>query len=76
MNLDPDDGNEMFGRSLFRMHGDNAAMNHTASDGCIIMGLAVRLEVAEACGWRVSLIPEFAVAEVTPTSEGKIQVVG
>jgi len=25
------------GRSLFRIHGDNSAMNHTASDGCIIL---------------------------------------
>ena len=38
--LDPDSGNQMFGRSGFRIHGDNAAANHTASDGCIIAGHA------------------------------------
>ena len=38
--LDPDPGNRMFGRSGFRIHGDNAAANHTASDGCIIAGHA------------------------------------
>lgn len=36
--LDPDPGNRMFGRSGFRIHGDNAAANHTASNGCIIAG--------------------------------------
>jgi hypothetical protein len=30
----------MFGRSGFRIHGDNASANHTASDGCIIAGHA------------------------------------
>jgi len=38
--LDPDPANQMFGRSDFRIHGDNAAANHTASDGCIIAGHA------------------------------------
>jgi hypothetical protein len=36
--LDPDAANQMFGRSGFRIHGDNAAANQTASDGCIIAG--------------------------------------
>ena len=38
--LDPEPANQMFGRSGFRIHGDNAANNHTASDGCIIGGHA------------------------------------
>jgi hypothetical protein len=38
--MDPDPANEMFGRSGFRIHGDNAAANHSASDGCIIAGHA------------------------------------
>ncbi len=38
--LDPDPANQMFGRSGFRIHGDNAAANRTASDGCIIAGHA------------------------------------
>jgi hypothetical protein len=37
MPLEPDASNAMFGRSGFFIHGDNAAMNHTASDGCIIV---------------------------------------
>ena len=36
--LFPDTANQMFDRSGFRIHGDNAAANHTASDGCIIAG--------------------------------------
>ena len=36
-----DPGNEMFGRSGFRIHGDNPQHNHTASDGCIVAGIAV-----------------------------------
>jgi len=37
-----------FGRSLFRIHGDNPAANHTASDGCIILGPAYRTQIAAA----------------------------
>lgn len=45
LNLEPDPANQMFGRSLFRIHGDTAAMNHTASDGCIILPKVVRLAI-------------------------------
>lgn len=40
--LQPGPDNEMFGRSGFYMHGDTPAMNHSASDGCIIMPISVR----------------------------------
>ncbi len=40
--LYPAAGNEMYGRSGFFIHGDNAAMDNTASDGCIILGPAIR----------------------------------
>lgn len=46
MRLTPDPTNEMFGRDGFLIHGDTAAMNHTASDGCIIMPPAVRQQIA------------------------------
>lgn len=39
MNLDPV-GHDALGRTLFRMHGDNA--RHDASDGCIILGRTIR----------------------------------
>lgn len=34
--LVPLKSNEMHGRSGFFMHGDNSAMNHSASNGCLI----------------------------------------
>lgn len=45
MELTPDPGNDMHGRSGFLMHGDNAAANHTASHGCIIVPRLVRMAV-------------------------------
>jgi type VI secretion system (T6SS) effector TldE1-like protein len=56
MPLTPDPANEMFGRSAFFMHGDNAAANHTASDGCIIMGREVRQAVAESGDHELTVI--------------------
>ena len=38
----PFDANEMWGRTGFFMHGDNSAMNKSASDGCIVMPLTIR----------------------------------
>lgn len=44
MNLDPMLGTNVFGRSLFRIHGNNAA--NDASHGCIILDHHIREEVA------------------------------
>lgn len=44
MNLDPMPGTDCFGRSLFRIHGDNAT--HDASHGCIILSRILRDEIA------------------------------
>ena len=43
--LEPDANNEMFGRSGFYCHGDTQALNHSASDGCIILPHHIRLEM-------------------------------
>jgi hypothetical protein len=48
MNLIPSPTNEMFGRGDFLIHGDTAAMNHTASHGCIIMPHNVRVAIGTA----------------------------
>lgn len=40
--------NLMFGRSLFRIHGDNSAANYTASDGCIVMDHVSRQKVRDS----------------------------
>ena len=42
MPLEPCDGHEMYGRTLFRIHGDNKEQNFTASEGCIVIDLRVR----------------------------------
>lgn len=47
MPLEPHSSNVMFGRSGFFIHGDNAAMNHTASDGCLIFSHAIRLFISQ-----------------------------
>lgn len=46
MHLDPKSGTETFGRSLFRIHGNNAA--NDASHGCIILNHDLRLEIAHS----------------------------
>ncbi len=46
MRLTPQTGTDTLGRSGFLMHGDNQAMDHTASHGCIIMPHPVRVTVA------------------------------
>lgn len=39
-------GHSAHGRSAFEIHGDNRQMNHSASDGCIILGRAIRDKIA------------------------------
>ena len=46
MRLRPQRGTQMFGRSGFLIHGDNKAMNHTASNGCIILGPEIRKQIS------------------------------
>jgi hypothetical protein len=40
--LDPAPGTDTLGRSAFRIHGDNARLDRSASHGCIILPRAVR----------------------------------
>lgn len=48
MRLTPAAGDEEFGRAGFMIHGDNAAANHTASEGCIILPHDARIALSEA----------------------------
>lgn len=48
MELLPYSTNTMFLRDGFFIHGDTAAMNHTASDGCIVLNHDVRVSIAES----------------------------
>ena len=45
--LDPSPDNNMYGRSGFFIHGDNAFGNQTASHGCIILHRKVREKIAD-----------------------------
>ena len=59
MNLTPDESNEMFGRGDFRCHGDNPAMNRSASDGCIIRSPAnIRCQIYTQGEKRLTVVRE------------------
>lgn len=57
MDLTPAKGTDTLGRSLFRIHGDNKAMNFTASHGCIILPRTVR-DIISRSGDRDLLVKE------------------
>ena len=46
MPLTPCGGQDMLGRSGFFIHGDNQEMNHSASEGCIILSHIARVAIA------------------------------
>jgi hypothetical protein len=46
MALTPGPANNMFGRAGFFVHGDNQAMNSTASNGCIVLARQWRTLIA------------------------------
>ncbi len=48
MELIPSSGNDMCGRSAFFIHGDNSKMDHSASDGCIVLNAAIRQKIADS----------------------------
>jgi hypothetical protein len=48
MNLDPVVLATALGRTDFRIHGDNDLLNHSASDGCIVMNHLYRSQIAAA----------------------------
>lgn len=57
MRLTYNNGPAPYGRDHFLIHGDNSRLNHTASDGCIILGPDTRHRIA-ASGDR-NLVVEF-----------------
>ena len=46
MRLHPKTGTDTRGRDGFMIHGDNAAANHSASEGCIILARTTRNQIA------------------------------
>ncbi len=64
MNLTPDSTNEMFGRTVFRIHGDNP--EHDASEGCIVQGRSVRERVNTSTDKRLRVVADLAVQDDPP----------
>ena len=56
MYLQPSVGNTMFGRSGFFMHADSISHPGQASEGCIVMPLNVRQQVATSSDRRLQVI--------------------
>jgi hypothetical protein len=52
----PDPANQMFGRDGFLIHGDNSAMNHTASEGCIILTRDIRQRISDSGDTQLTVI--------------------
>jgi len=48
MNLDPVEETNTFGRDLFRIHGDNARGDRSASEGCVILPRGVRDDIGNS----------------------------
>ncbi|OTA14149.1 hypothetical protein Xvie_03954 [Xenorhabdus vietnamensis] len=48
IHLEPCDCNNMYGRTLFRIHGDSIKNPGQASEGCIIVGKHARREVIDS----------------------------
>lgn len=46
--LNPSPLTDTHNRSGFMIHGDNPAMNHSASDGCLIFNRDIRQQIAES----------------------------
>ena len=56
MPLTPDEATDTLGRSGFFIHGDNPAMDHTASDGCIILGRVIRTQIAASADRQLEVV--------------------
>ena len=55
--LTPDPANEMYGRSGFLIHGDNAVHPGHASEGCIILSEAARTAIVASGDKQLTVIP-------------------
>lgn len=53
---------DMFGRSLFRIHGASAAHPATSSHGCIVLDHPIRQGIAEGGDEAIIVLPELPVS--------------
>lgn len=49
LRLHPEPDTDVFGRSAFRIHGDNRLGDRSASHGCIVLARIVREAIHESC---------------------------
>lgn len=63
----PDASNQMFGRFGFFIHGDNENLDHTASNGCIILAHDIRSQIAAGSDKTLSVVSGLAVATAATT---------
>ena len=54
--LTPAPYTQTFGRGGFMIHGDNAAANHTASEGCIILSHTLRLMIKGSADTQLTVV--------------------
>ena len=57
MNLDPLQGTNTFGRTLFRIHGDNPQHPGQSSDGCVVLSLGIRQRVWNSGDHVLEVVP-------------------
>lgn len=58
MNLNPDPGNEMYGRDDFRIHGAAELNPELSSEGCIILPRSVREALVARADRTLEVVPE------------------
>lgn len=56
MPLIPTNQEQMHGRADFFIHGDNAAADHTASDGCLIFDHNIRAAIAASTDHQLTVV--------------------
>jgi hypothetical protein len=52
------DGHKALGRSGFLIHGDNKKMDHSASEGCIILAEPIRQQIVESGATKLRVVKE------------------
>lgn len=59
----PDNGNEMFGRAGFLIHGDAVHAPGTASEGCVILSRTIREQIWESHDHSLKVVDQIVRKE-------------
>lgn len=63
----PDAANQMHGRAEFYCHLDTRTRDHSASAGCIVMGVGPLAQIAQARGQKIEVVAEEPVPSAAVT---------